>query len=367
MLYRRHIFFSVFGTALCTIGAFLLLFLAGNAFRDLLGLLAGGRVGITLLLRTLWTFLPFAFAYALPLGAVLAVLATIGRMAADGEILALEAAGVSRWQIAVPIFALACLGCLLSLSVTLFAAPRALYGYRRQLQEFVLREPQRFLRSGQFVREFPGRIFYAGGGDEKMLTDLHIWDLGPDGEPVALLRAARGEFLPPSPGAVLRILLRNGSLESIGGSDRSTLHFEEFALNFTEEQSLSGGQSLQKGIRHMNLFELIAARGSPASEESGPEQRRRSRMAVNFTIQQNLAMAFSIIPLSLIAFHLAARLRRRETALNGLLAIFLCLTYHFISVALSWLRDVPAIRPDFLIWVPNGVLLFLSAGLFFRR
>ncbi|MDR0340022.1 MAG: LptF/LptG family permease [Puniceicoccales bacterium] len=367
MLYRRHIFFSVLGAALCCIGAFALLFLAGNAFRDLPGLLAGGKVGLALLLRTLWTFLPFALAYAFPLGMVLGVLATIGRMAADGEILALEMAGASRWRIAMAVFVLSCLGCLLSLSTTLFVSPRALYGYRRQLQEFIFQEPQHFLRSGQFVREFPRRILYASGGSEKTLTNLHIWELGPDGAPIAMLRAARGELLPPLPEAALRILLKNGFLENFNGANRSILRFREFSLALTEEQLFPEGKPFQKGIRHMNLFELIAARDSLVPKESDPERRRQNRMTVNFTIQQNLAMAFSVIPLSLIAFHLAARLRRRETALNGLLAILLCLAYYFASVILSWLRDVPAVRPDFLIWIPNGVLLLLATALFLRR
>jgi lipopolysaccharide export LptBFGC system permease protein LptF len=367
MLYRRHIFFAVLWTAACATCGFVLLFLACSAFRDLSDSLGSGNVGFALLLRTLWTFLPFAFAYALPLGAVLAVLAAIGRMAADGEILALETAGVSRRRIALPIFAFACLCGFISLAVTIFAAPRALYGYRRQLREFVFREPHRLLQPGHIVREFPGRILYAGGKRENALTNLHIWELDSDGEPTTLLRAARGEFLPPASAGALRILLKDGLLEKLDGLDRPALHFGKFSLALAEEQLFPTGHFFQKSIKHMNLFELIAARRTLLLSEGHPELRRRECMAISFTIQQNLSMAFSVIPLSLIAFHLAARLRRREMALNGLVAIFLCLSHYFVATVLSWLRDSPATRPDCLIWAPNALLLFFAGSLLLKK
>ncbi|MDR1435649.1 MAG: LptF/LptG family permease [Puniceicoccales bacterium] len=373
MIYRRQIFLSTARLTFLATSSLVFLFLLGNAVRDALQLFVGGRMDVFFLLRMLLTFVPAAFAYALPIGTVLAVLAIMGRMAANGEILALETAGLSRLRMAVPVVLWSCLCCAVALWATLFVAPSATYGYKRQLQEFICRDPIRFLRPHTFVREFPNCIIYAGGRSGQALTNLHIWELGDGPIPETVLHAANGEFSMGDGGASLNILLRNGFMERLGaGKGAKIMNFDKFSFRVECDKIFSDGTVLEKKLRHMTLFELVAARGTWSSgaqstEMGGDERRRMDRNMVNFTIQQNISTAFAIVPLSIIAFHMALRMGRRETSMNGVVAVGLCLAYYSISMAISWLQGAGSIRADWLVWAPNAILLALSIALFRRK
>jgi lipopolysaccharide export system permease protein len=371
MIYSRQIFFSTARLTFFATASLVLLFLAGNAIRDAFQLFVGGKIDALFLLRTLITFIPAAFAYALPIGTVLAVLASMGRMAADGEILALETAGLNRFRMAIPIIAWSCICCAIAFGATLFAAPYAAYSYKRQLQEYIRRDPIRFLRPHTFIRDFPNCIIYAGGRKGAEMTNLHIWEIGPDAIPKTILHAARGEFSMDKSGKTIIVLLHEGFMERIAfGRPGKTMNFDNFSFNLDCDKIFSRAKIPEKRLRYMTLFELIAARNAWTSTATTTEgggtdgQRRRDRNTVNFAIQQNISTAFAIIPLSLIAFHMALKFSRRETATNGAIAIGLCMAYYSLSIAISWLQNSVHLRADWIIWMPCAALLAIAAALF---
>ena len=370
MIYSRQIFFSTAAATIFATISLALLFLAGNAIRDAMQLFIGGKIDILFLLRTLITFVPAAFAYALPIGTVIAVLSVIGRMAADCEIIALETAGLSKARMAAPVFAWSCICCAIAFGATLFAAPYATYSYKRQLQEYIRRDPIRFLRPHTFIRDFPNCIIYAGGRSGPAMTNLHIWEIGPGAIPKTVLHAASGEFSMGDDDLSLRVQLRDGFMEyiTVDGPGK-TMSFDNFLFRIDCDRIFSEEQVSEKRLRYMTLFELIAARDSwspsgTISGERSDEQRRRDRNVVNFAIQQNISTAFAIIPLSLIAFHMALKFSRREASINGAIAIGLCMAYYSVSIAISWMQGSSCVRADWIIWTPCLCLLAIAAWLF---
>jgi lipopolysaccharide export system permease protein len=370
MLYRRHIFFETLRASLGATGFFVGIFLAGNAVKDVLQLVASGKMGPLLLLQTLLTLLPSVFSYALPLGMVTAVLLVFGRMSDRNEFLILQVAGLTPARIASPVLLLALLGSALALAVNLFFAPRALHAYRQRLQSTLVRDPLRLLQPQQFIREFPGHILYAGGRDGDALINLNIWEFDGQDRLAGFLHAGRGTFSQAPDSGSLRLDLERGSVER-GGSRAgpTTLHFREFSLHLPLERLFSGPGDGQKSLKHRDLWELLAALdgrtpdGSPPLERT-PAEIRRARIAVSFALQQRLAMALSVLTLSLLALPLALRVHRSETSANGALALLLALAYYFSMALLSWLQDSPTLRADVLIWLPNAVCATLGSLLF---
>src|SRR6266853_1160140 len=66
--------------------------------------------------------LPQAFPYAIPLGVLVGTLITLSRKSADGEIIAMRAAGVSGRRVALPVMAFGFLGMCVALALVHQAA-----------------------------------------------------------------------------------------------------------------------------------------------------------------------------------------------------------------------------------------------------
>ncbi|MDR3117663.1 MAG: LptF/LptG family permease [Puniceicoccales bacterium] len=368
MLYRRHIFWRTLRATLACVALFVGALLAGNGLRDAVPLLAAGQLAPRLFFQTLSALVPSVAAYALPLGLLTAVLLTVGRMAADRELLILRSTGLGPGRVAVPILWLALLAAAGSLAIDLFHAPRALYSYRQGLRRLVQRDPLRFLCPGQFVRHFPGLILHAAGQDGTSLRGLHIWELRGGGAVAGCLRADLGRLSLAEDGDSLVLTLENGSLERMDGG--AMVFFREFSLPLALAHGLPAVEG-QKRLKHRDLFELCDAfvhwtGGQEPLESRCRERRRLDFIAVNLVLQRSLAMACSLIAFALLAIPLAERLARSETSLALALALLLALAYYFALTAISWLEASPTLRADWLIWLPNGILFAAAGWLWWR-
>ncbi|MDR2030147.1 MAG: LptF/LptG family permease [Puniceicoccales bacterium] len=360
MLYRRHIFLRTLRAGLGGTGLFVAVLLAGNGLKDAMPLLVAGQMSLPFFFQTLLALLPSVVSYALPLGMLVAILLTFGRMAADGEVLALRAAGVAPFQLAIPVLWLAIAAAFCSLAIDLIHAPRALYAYRQGLRRIVAMDPLRFLRPGHFVQNFPGLILHAGGRDGDEFLAIHIWELRPGGAVAGCIRADGGRLELADGGDSLLLSLRDGSMERMDGGE--VAFFRHCTLPLALRHGLPADE-LRKQLKHMDLFELLAARNGatddPSLADAGDRrQRRLDYLAANLVLQRHLAMASSIVCLALLAVPLAMRLARTELSLA--LALVLALGYYFALTAISWLDGSTTLRADLLIWLPNAVLLAVS-------
>ena len=86
-----------------------------------------------------------------------------------------------------------------------------------------------------------------------------------------------------------------------------------------------------------------------------------TRKKIQLHVQRNLAQAYSVLALSIIAIPLSLRIGRKESYLNALIALFIALLYHFLFILMSWFDDFSNFRSDLLVWFPN--ILYQSIGM----
>jgi lipopolysaccharide export system permease protein len=359
MLYQRHIFFRTAANALGCVALFVAVLLAGNAIKDVLHLLSAGRLGFALFAHAIAILVPSALSYALPMGMLNAVLLTVGRMAANGELLAMRAAGMSPRRITLPILLLAAIGTAASAGINLFYAPRALCAYRQNLRAGVRNNPLPFLIPGRFILDFPGHIFRIGGREGDVLIQPQLWQCGENGTITGYLRAERGRLAHSPDDGQLLLALESGTVERLAGGG-GPIYFHTFTVTFP-----TGGRhpvAAEKRLKHCDLFELLAARRLTATGATAA-QIRSHRIAVNLTIQRHLAMAAAVFTLTLLAIPLAVRSHRGESSFHTAAALLIALGYYFATAAISWLADHPFLRADWLIWLPNGAVLAAALAL----
>lgn len=377
-LFHRYIFKSVFLSSAAAVGLFVFILLAGNALKEIIGLLAAGQLTGKMFADLLVLLIPYVVSYALPLGILTGILMVLGRMSAGREIVALKSAGVSLWRLSASIFAVTLIGIFISLVINNRYAPEAKSRYKDILANLVREDPLRFIVERTFIKDFPGYVLYVDSKEGRELGDLWIWELDDEYRALRVLRAQTGRFDYEEESDTLILTLKNASAElrSENHPDdlqtiRPTASFRETRLRLPLDRLL-GAKRQYVSLSALNLAALLDRKNKFATElerlvripESNPEEiqkAKKEKIRVQLRIQKNFAMAFSVLSLAMIGIPLGVRVGRKETYANVALALILAMIYYFLIIAVGWLENEPALRPDLLIWLPN--LLFQTLGL----
>lgn len=365
---HRYLFAEVLLAALMAIALFVFVILALNALRDLVGLLAAGRVTFPIFCRLILLSVPYAISYALPLGLLTGIMIAFGRFSASQEWTAMRSAGLSLYYLSAPIFALAGLGVLLSLAFNFYYTPLARAQYD-EIRETVIREnPLNYLQPRVFIKEFPGFVIYIGARQGANLEDFWIWQLNEEKQVDLFVRAERGAITYNQEERALILTLLNGTGEQrttedpndLQNPEMPTLFFEELPIRLSLDRIL-GRTNAPIRIKRLEAGQLFQAWNEVRGAQPGDEQFP-FRVRVQTQIHKNVATAFSIFSLAMVAIPLAIKVGRRETYANFALAFALALFFNFLMVVASWTEGNPTWRPDLLLWIPN--LLFQAFGLF---
>lgn len=367
-LLHRHILARVLVTSLAAIGVLVFVLLAGNILRDLLGLLAAGRLTVGLFAEMVLLLLPYVFAYALPIGLLTGVLLVLGRMSARREVVAWRSAGVGLWQMSASILLLGVAGVALALFVNFSYAPQAKREYREKLGNVVRLDPLRFIVPKTFIHDFPGYVLYVSQKEGEALRDFWIWEQGgAQGGVTRLLRAREGRFTYDSVDDALVLTLKEAFAElrdEDEADDLQTLRpmvsVGETRLRLPLEGVLGARRSYEK-VSALDFAGLRARENELAAElatlppAAPPEMRtdlERRILEVRMQVQENFASAFAVLGFTLLAIPLGIRVSRTETYANLSVALAIALSYYLAVLAVGWLEEMPRLRPDLLVWLP---------------
>ena len=371
----RHLLRAVLGSCIGAVCLFAFVLMAGNIIRELLGPLLSGQLSPAAFARLVFLTVPVVISYALPLGALTAVLLTLGRLSSDSEITAMRAAGLSLPRIAAPILVLAGLGVALGLRVNFESMPRAKIEYEREFAAALRANPLSFIVPKTFIRQFPGVVVYVGSKDGPDLRDIWYWQLDGQSRVVRFVHAESGrvdydeasnEFVIPVTKAHVEDYDRRAPEDF--SLPLKVNSFDEVApIRLSLAQYFGAGAVHQK-LPWMTYDELTAERrrleAAPVPPGGYP-QRERDIMRVSFTIQDKINTALAIFSFALIGIPLGIRVSRRETSANLGVAVSLALGYYLLTVLVGWLDRHPEYRPDLLLWIPN--LVILASGFWMLR
>ena len=382
-LIHRYIFQSVILSSMSAVGLFVFVLLAGNALKEIIGLLAAGQLTGGMFANLLLLLIPYVVSYALPLGILTGILMVLGRLSAGREIIAFKSAGISLWRLSASLFAVALIGVFLSLVINNRYAPEARAHFKSILNNLVREDPLRFIVERTFIKDFPGYVLYVNSKEGRELNDLWIWELDDEYRALRILRAQSGRFDYEEATDTLILTLKNATAELRSENRpedmqaiRPTASFRETRLRLPLDRLL-GSKRQYVSLAALNLTTLLERKNTYAKElkrlqripETPPEliqKIKKEKIKIQLRIQKNFAMAFSVLSLAMIGIPLGVRVGRRETYANVALALVLAMTYYFLIIMVGWLENEPALRPDLLIWLPNLIFQTLGLWLLFK-
>ncbi|MEZ5935779.1 MAG: LptF/LptG family permease [Alphaproteobacteria bacterium] len=288
----------------------------------LLDLVATKNTPFDVVGKLMLNLVPHYLSLALSTAFFIAVLMAIIRLREDSELDALYAGGISLYRIARPIFALACLFCLLGALVIAVLQPHARYGYRNLMHFAGYGSWYNVLESGAFLTGIDDMTMTVGSisDDGHELRDVFFHERKKNGD-MNTLTAERGRFdIGADDKLVLSLDNATQVIDHASGEKPLVVrikHFErEIETLFAPPPFRPRGQD----ERELTLGELWSWQGAP------PKRSSPAEMAAE--LHSRVVRIVSILFLPFLAMALGATSPKRRQGLNLAIGLFLLITYN---------------------------------------
>ena len=350
----RYIFREVVASAaLGTVLATFVIFLRGVG--RLYELLVGaGNPSVKTIVTLFALSLPPVLPLTIPFGVLVGILIGLGRMASDGEVVAMRAAGVSSGKVIVPVLAFASLGAIAAGIASLRVTPLAMRKTTEIINELAANQLSAEIQPRVFVEEFPNRILYVGDvrpGGTTLWRKVFLADVAqPEQRTSGMGKDAEGPLITVADEAIavsdpknnrIQLSLRNYSTHEMGKNgvahDTASGH---------GDQALEASPPAYKTppSTAMNTRELLRRYNGPDPVEYRVEFHTR------------FARPIACLMLALVGIPLGIATRKGGKSAGYVIAIFLgFFCYHLSSLVLVNLAKQRKLSAPMAVWLPDVV------------
>ncbi len=361
MILHRYILRQIGGPTAVALLALNLLFLLVELLR-----IAADAVGLGLSLLDLgWLsvlFLPGLAVLTVPVAVLVGVMLGLGRMAEDGEIMALHGAGVRPLAISAMPLVVGALAALLAMVISLWITPLAGGELRRLVVDLAKRNVAASLSDGRFFEEIPNMVLLPGKADPdgKEWRGFFLYDRRHAPRHTVLV-ASGGRLLEGGAPDELRLELTHGQAHLLDWRTRdyTLASFQSAALQLELGRLLEGRTRFLSPTDHLSLGDLEE---TAADREQSPRLRQLCRAAWQRRFSFPLAaVAFALLG---VALALGARSGRWS---NLWLAVAATAAYYLLMRGGDALVERGALPAPIAAWLPDVLALALALGLLVRR
>lgn len=340
-------------TVLLAIGVLTFVMAAGHIFRVFDWLSRGGSLGV--LGRFLLLSLPDMMRFTLPLSMLVATVLVFSHLAADNEITAMKACGISLWQVIAPGLLLSVGLSALSFWFTTTLAPRCRYAAEQLMWEQAAISPAALLADSDNFIELEGLNIRVDRRQGDLLYGIHILVQDKEKRLQQTITARQGRLRADPPRRSFDLVLQDATFGELGAAapkkGETNMPQRYAARETTFPLSSDGGTGLRKLVRkprHMDLG-MLFARIYLESQAGG------NVTPLQYELHMRMAMSLSPIAFLLVGIPCATRGRRSETSVGLLISLLLALGFYAFMVISSSLRSSAHLHPELLMWLPNVV------------
>jgi lipopolysaccharide export system permease protein len=278
-LLRQHV--APFGFALAGLTAFLLLQQVAKQF----GNLVGKGLPWHVIAEVFALSIPFIIAMTLPMAVLVAVLYTFSHLAADNEITAMKASGISLARIVTPVLGGAVAVTLCALLWNDQLLPRANHRLRTLLVDIQRKKPSFSLKEQVINEVIQGQFFLRAARIDpatNRLKDVTIYDLE-DAERRRIIAADSGHMAYTPGGTDLYLTLLHGDIQEVKRAEPTQFNRTFFAVNRIRVAGIQNSLEITqndtyRGDREMTMCQMEHAVTLARLDEA--RARREARWAI---------------------------------------------------------------------------------------
>lgn len=313
--------------------------------------------------------LPSILVLTVPMALLFAILIAIGRLASDGELVAMRATGMSLFSLYRPI---------LGLSIVLFfgnvvlmteVLPRANSAYETKFIEITAKTASRQVEPRVFYEEWPGIVLYVFDtppGEARRWEGVFLAPSVPESESMITV-AERGGLQVDDAGEQVQLTLVDAATHKVDvdapesyeifRNDRQTVTVTE---RFSSQQREQFRAKASRTVRSLTIPELLEWKKDP---DRSPELRRLARVEIH----KKFSIPAACLVFGLFAVPLGFNNRQGGRSSGFAMSIVVILVYYiFISNGEDAAR-VGKLQPWLAMWLPNLVFTVLGGFLLAQR
>lgn len=351
-LLDRYVFREVLAPTLTALPLFTFLFFIPQLVR-LMQLLVGPGTHLGDVVKLIFALLPNILSLALPVALLLGTLLGLGRLSVDGEILAVNASGIGRRRLLVPVGYLACLVFFLTLIDLVWIEPATLRAFHQIEDRLTQWQGALEVEPRVFEENFPGRILYiedvtAGG---TRWRNIFLAQTDADGQMEVTL-AKRAVLVPQPRANLLQIHLEDGVTYGF-----NPVRPEQYALTTFAASDLA--LSADTGAKPQRR-ETVAEKGTFAlMREAGADG-----IEARVELHRRFAIPVACLVFGVLGFVLSLRVPRKGRAAAIVLALIVLASYYLLFVFGMGRARQGTLLPGVGVWLADVVMgLTAAAGL----
>ena len=355
----RYVFAEILPPFFLGVGLFTFFLFIDRIYR-LTELIINKGVPFPLVLQMLLLTLPSFLPLTLPMALLVAVLIAAGRLAADSEVVALKASGVSPLRLFLPFLSFALAVSLLAGVLSLFAAPWSNGVFQQLLFRILQTRAAAGIKERVFNATFGQIVIYVEevSASQVGLRGLLVSDER-DPKLSRIITARQGRILTDEENRRITLRLIDGSLNEVEAANPTRYRHTVFGLYdmiLPLESPLTTTTRQEKPEKDMSLRQL---------RSHAAVLRREGQNSAPFEVEyhKRFAIPLAAVVFVAVAFPLGIRSHRsgRGAALAGSLAIIM--SYYFLLTSLEGIalgRRMPA---WVAMWSPNAMIALAGAAL----
>ena len=357
-VFREILTSSLLGTLLATFVIFL------HGANDLFKVLVGSSPPPATVVELLLLAMPPVLPFTIPFGVLIGILIGLGRMAADGEIVAMRAAGVPSRKVIAPVLAFAVLGMGLSAWAALRLTPYSIGESSRILTPLLASRVSAEIQPRVFHEDFQSKILYVD--DVK---------LGTQGSPVTWNRVFIADITKPEERKKGLAEKADGPLITVARSAFATSDLKNNRIQLDMHDVSS--HEMGKDLVSQDLAALTAAQSLEVKPPEPPSKKPKemsTRSLMHYAgpdvleaaieLHQRFTFPVACVMLALVGIPLGIATRKGGKSAAYLVALFLgFFCYYLSSMTLEGVAKQRALPVAVAIWLPNVV--FGLAGVVF--
>ncbi len=302
--------------------------------------------------------LPPVLTFALPIGTLVGVLIGLGRMSADGEIVAMRAAGVSARRVAAPVIVLSMLATAAAAACSLWLTPFTIRERYRLVNTAIARQLTAEIQPRVFEEQFTNSntVLYVGdvipsAGAVARWKNVFIADLSPAGE-----RSKGGHEYGDAP----KIMIATQATAIPDPvSNRLQLSMTDVSTHQVDKDPTVYYNTLE-GVAHQVLAANPRSEQGPSKAYTAMDTRplfaeADKSIEARVELHWRLALPFACLLLGLAGIPLGTAARKSGKSGAIVVTVSLAFLYYMALIGFTGLAESRRLPVPVAVWTPNAV------------
>ncbi|MFC1863069.1 LptF/LptG family permease [Thermodesulfobacteriota bacterium] len=316
-------------------------------------LLINQRVNPSQIMKLLLCLLPRIVFFSLPASCLMCILLTFMRLSSDNEVIAMNASGISLYQMLPPVITFSILSYFMASVIALYGIPWGNRSYKDVLLQIAESRAEVPIKERIFFEPFDGYVFFINSysTSDRIMRDLFVVVKREVPTTITIV-AKRGRFISGQGFGMVSVQFEDGTIFTVDEDFKAarTIEFDTYTLNIDLKEIISSISSREKAAKEMYPDELINGLKNTPKEKMKYHQ-------MEIKLYEMFSIPMAIFFMGIIGAPLGANIRARGRSKGIVISIIVFLIYYIFLMIVRYLCDIKGLPPSVGVWIPNLFLM----------